>query len=86
MWAGVLFLLWRLTRTARRSGPFTAQVAAGLRRLGWFVLIGGPAAAAVQGFAVDALLNSMLRAQNDFGDSIRSPARCSYPCWRVWCC
>jgi predicted aminopeptidase len=41
-----------------------------MRALGWFILVGSVAAVALQGFAVDALLNSMLRDQNDFADSI----------------
>jgi hypothetical protein len=70
IWSGVLFLLWRLTVIARRFGPFTIQVAARMRLLGWFTLVGSVVAAAVQGFATDVLLNSMFRDQNAFGDAI----------------
>jgi hypothetical protein len=70
VWSGVLFLLWRLTVVARRFGPFTIQVAARMRLLGWFIIIGGVVAASVGGFATDALLNSMFRGQNTFGDAI----------------
>lgn len=69
VWAGVLVLLWRLVRTASRNGPFTVPVAAGMRRLGWLIIIGSLAAASAQGAATDALLNTLLRAQNDFGDA-----------------
>ena len=70
LWAGVLLLLWWLVRTASRTGPFTLPVGAGMRRLGWFIIIGSLAAASAQGAAVDALLNTLLRAQNAFGDAI----------------
>jgi hypothetical protein len=70
VWAAVLFLLWRLVRAASRHGPFTVPVAAGLRRLGWLIIIGTLAAVSAQGAATDALLNTLLRAQNDFGDAV----------------
>ena len=70
VWAGVLFLLWRLVRTASAHGPFTVSAAAGLRRLGWLIIIGSLAAASAQGAATDALLNTLLRTQNDFGDAV----------------
>jgi hypothetical protein len=70
VWAAVLFLLWRLVRTASLNGPFTVPVAAGMRRLGWLIILGSLAAASAQGAATDALLNTLLRAQNDFGDAV----------------
>jgi hypothetical protein len=70
VWSGILFLLWRLTAVARRFGPFTVQVAARMRLLGWFIVIGSVAAVSVGGLATDALLNSMFRGQNTFGDAI----------------
>lgn len=70
LWAAVLLLLWRLVRTASLNGPFTVPTAAGLRRLGWLILVGSLVAASAQGAATDALLNTLLRAQNDFGDAI----------------
>jgi hypothetical protein len=70
VWAAVLFLLWRLVQTASRSGPFTLPVAAGMRRLGWLIIIGSLVAASAQGAATDALLNSLLRQQNSFGDAV----------------
>jgi hypothetical protein len=70
VWAGVLFLLWRLVRAASSNGPFTVPAAAGIRRLGWLIIIGSLAAASAQGAATDALLNTLLRAQNDFGDAV----------------
>jgi hypothetical protein len=79
VWSGVLFLLWRLTVVARRFGPFTIQVAARMRLLGWFIIIGGVAAASVQGFATDALLNSMFRGQNTFGDAIPAQVSMAVP-------
>lgn len=70
IWAAVLFLLWRLMRAARRSGPFTVGVAAAMRRLGWLIIAGSAVAGAVQGFATDQLLNSLLRAPSSSGDAI----------------
>lgn len=61
VWAVVLFLIWRVIAAARRDGPFTVGVAAAIRRLGWVVLVGNIAAGAVQGLALDQLLNTMLR-------------------------
>lgn len=68
VWASVLILLWRLVRAARRDGPFTMPVATAMRRLGWVIIVGSVAAGAIQGYALDALLNTMLVAQNDYGD------------------
>lgn len=62
VWGSVLFLLWLVIGEARRTGPFTAQVAVAMRRLGWLIIAGSAAAAAVQGFAQDQLLNTMLVA------------------------
>jgi hypothetical protein len=70
VWATVLFLLWRLVRAADRSGPFTLPVAIRMRWLGWVVLAGALAASAAQGAATDALLHTLLRTQNDFGDAL----------------
>jgi len=75
VWAAVLFLLWRLVRTARLIGPFTLLVAARMRWLGWVVLLGAVAAASAQGAATDALLNTLLRAQNAFGDALPTPTQ-----------
>jgi hypothetical protein len=61
VWAVVLFLIWRVIAAARRDGPFTVGVAAAIRRLGWVVLVANIAAGAVQGLALDQLLNTMLR-------------------------
>lgn len=72
VWAGVLLLLWWLVRSATLQGPFTVPVAAGMRRLGWLIIVGSLVAASVQGAATDALLNTLLRAQNDFGDAVPS--------------
>ncbi|MBO0824228.1 MAG: DUF2975 domain-containing protein [Actinobacteria bacterium] len=69
-WAAVLLLLWRLVRAADRHGPFTVPVAAGMRRLGWVIIIGTLAAASAQGAATDALLNTLLRAQTGFGEAV----------------
>lgn len=69
-WGIVFFLLWQLIRTARRTGPFTVAVAAAMRRLGWVVIVGSAAVGAAPGFATDQLLNTMLVAQNDRGDTV----------------
>lgn len=70
VWAGVLFLLWRLVRTASSHGPFTMRAAVGMRRLGWLIILGSLVAASVQGAATDALLNTMLKSQGGFGDAV----------------
>jgi hypothetical protein len=69
-WAAGLFMLWRLMRAASRTGPFTVPVAAGMRRLGWLIILGSLAAASAQGAATDALLNTLLRAHHGFGDAV----------------
>lgn len=79
VWAAVLFLLWRVIREARRTGPFTVPVAVAMRRLGWLIIGGTAAAAAVQGFALDQLLNTMLTAQDHFGDVLTEPFRALLP-------
>jgi len=52
-------LLWRVIATAGRRGPFTVQVAAAMRRLGWLIIAGSVVSAVVQGFALNHLLDSM---------------------------
>jgi hypothetical protein len=66
VWGSVLFLLWRLIGAARRTGPFTVQTAAAMRRLGWLIIAGSVVAALIQGFALDELLNTMLVPQTSF--------------------
>jgi hypothetical protein len=41
-----------------------------MRRLGWVIIVASAAAAAVQGFALDELLNTMLVAHHGFGDAL----------------
>lgn len=60
IWACILFLLWRLIRTAGRTGPFTVPVATAMRRLGWLILAGNAAAAAVQSLAGGLLLRTVV--------------------------
>lgn len=79
VWGGVLLLIWWMLRAARCSGPFTLEVATVMRLLGWFIIVGAIAAAAVQGFALDQLLNTMLVQQNDFGDAIFFPVHALVP-------
>jgi len=79
VWGSVLFLLWLVIREARRTGPFTVQVAVAMRRLGWLIIAGSAAAAAVQGFALDQLLNTMLVAQDQFGDALAEPVHALLP-------
>lgn len=70
VWAVVLFLIWRVIAAARRDGPFTVGVAAAIQRLGWFVLVGNLVAGALQGLALDQLLNTMLAPGNHYPDAI----------------
>jgi hypothetical protein len=78
-WGGVLFLLWRTMVTARRNGPFTPSVAVAMRRLGWFILVGSTAAAAVHLVAVDTLLTIMTRIDNPFPNLILVPLHLPIP-------
>jgi len=78
-WGGVLFLLWRMMVTARRSGPFTPRVAAAMRRLGWFIIIGSTAAAVVHLVAVDTLLVVMAKIPNPFPDLLLVPLHLPVP-------
>ncbi len=79
VWVSVLLLLWLVIRQADRTGPFTRQVAVAMRRLGWLVIIGSAAAAAVRGFALDKLLNTMLVTQDHFGDTLSEPFHALLP-------
>jgi hypothetical protein len=67
IWGCVLFLLWRVIVAARRRGPFTVQVAAVMRWLGWLIVTGSVVSAVVQRFALGQLLNTMLMARGAFG-------------------
>jgi len=78
-WGGVLFLLWRMMVTARRNGPFTPRVAAAMRRLGWFIIIGSTAAAVVHLIAIDTLLTIMTRITNPFPNLILVPLHLTIP-------
>jgi uncharacterized membrane protein YraQ (UPF0718 family) len=73
VWGCVLFLLWRVISAARRTGPFTAQAAAAMRRLGWLIIAGSVIAALIQGFALDQLLNTMLVPRTSFYNLITAP-------------
>jgi hypothetical protein len=60
LWGGVLLLLGRLLVIARRSGPFTARVAAAMRVLGWYITAGAVLAAAIEQLATVLLLGSLV--------------------------
>ena len=60
LFAGFLLLARRLIRSARRDGLFTAQVAARTRTLGWFLLLGPLAAAALHATADGIVLSSAI--------------------------
>jgi Protein of unknown function (DUF2975) len=78
-WACVLWMLWRLLRSARSHGPFTGQVATAMRRLGWFIIAGTIVASAVHGLALDEILNSLFRPGVGHGDAIFGPVRALLP-------
>ena len=78
-WGGVLFLLWRMMVTARRNGPFTPRVAAAVRRLGWFIIIGSTIAAVVHLIAIDTLLTVMTKITNPFPNLILVPLHLPIP-------
>jgi Protein of unknown function (DUF2975) len=79
VWAGVLFLLWRVMVIARRTGPFTISVAIAMRRLGWVILAGTVVANAIQGLATDQLLNELIRPDTSYADAIIDPVRALVP-------
>jgi hypothetical protein len=79
VWGCVLFLLWRVIRAAGQTGPFRVPVAVAMRRLGWLIIVGSVAAAALQGFALDQLLNTMLTEQDHYGDVITEPFHALLP-------
>ena len=78
-WGGVLFLLWRMMLTARRNGPFTPRVAATMRRLGWFIIIGSTTAGVVNLIAIDTLLTIMTKITNPFPNLILVPLHLPVP-------
>ena len=78
-WGGILFLLWRMIVTARRNGPFTPRVAASMRRLGWFVIIGSTTAAILHLIAIDALLQIMSSLGSPFPNLILVPLQAPVP-------
>ena len=75
IWVGVLVLLWRLIQIASRRGPFTVAAAGAMRLLGWFILVGGVLATALEGFAKDQLLTTMIVQQNYVGDAFSAPLK-----------
>jgi len=79
VWGTVLLLIWLIIRQARRTSPFTVRVAVAMRRLGWLIIAGGAAAAALQGFATDQLLNTMLVAHDDVADALTQPIHALVP-------
>jgi hypothetical protein len=56
---GFLALAWHLTRTARRTGLFSPDLALGVGRLGLYVLLGAAAVAVVESVASWRLMASM---------------------------
>jgi hypothetical protein len=58
---GLVFLLWRLVRTARR-GLFKARIATRVGRLGGFVLLGGVTVGLLQAWATSKLAATMVDA------------------------
>jgi hypothetical protein len=78
VWGCLLFLLWRVIAAARRTGPFTPQTAAAMRRLGWLIIAGTAIAALIQGFAQDELLHTMI-APASFDNLITLPFHALLP-------
>lgn len=78
-WGSLLFLLWRMIVTARQHGPFTQRVAAALRRLGWFIIIGAATAAVVRLIAIDALLTMMASVDQPFANLLEVPLHMPVP-------
>ena len=74
LWSGILLLLWRLLVIARRGGPFTVQVAAAMRMLGWYIIAGSVLAAAIQQLATVLLLDSMVAPRPEGIGSVAAAA------------
>jgi hypothetical protein len=80
LFAGILLVVWRILGSAGRDGPFTPHVAAMLRRLGWLIIAGTVAVAAIQTLASDLLLNTMLVHGVDWiGDTVVSSVSALFP-------
>ncbi len=50
-----------------------------MRRLGWLIIVGTAAATALQGFALDQLLTTMLTPPGSHGDVLLGPVRSLLP-------
>jgi hypothetical protein len=81
VWGSVVFLLWRVIRAARKTGPFTVPVAVAMRRLGWLIIAGTAVAATIQAFALNQLLNSLmvLAVPNQLTDLLKEPVHALLP-------
>jgi hypothetical protein len=75
VWTGSLFLLWRMMRMARVTGPFTPQVASAMRRLGWFILGGSVTASVIHAAALGGLLVQMVNLPGPFAFVIEGAVR-----------
>ena len=60
IYLSALVLLYRLARTGERCGPFSSEVTRGARRLGYFLILGGAAAAVAEAMAHSALYATMV--------------------------
>ncbi|MGM1064007.1 hypothetical protein [Saccharothrix sp. Mg75] len=79
-YAAALFLLLVVLKRAAEEGVHTAATAAGVRRVGWFVLVSLPAAALLEAFTAARLLQGVvdrdLEAVEFLGDV-------AFPWWAV---
>jgi hypothetical protein len=60
LWGLLLLLVWRLVSQASRTGPFTVQTAATMRKLGWVVIGGSLIAGALGALGVDVLTRMLM--------------------------
>jgi hypothetical protein len=60
LWGLLLLLVWQLVSRAGRTGPFTAQTAASMRRLGWAVVGGSLIAGALGALGADLMTRMLM--------------------------
>jgi hypothetical protein len=70
LWGVLLLLIWRLISQASQGGPFTAHVAATMRRLAWVVIGGSMTAGALGALGADVLTRMLMTPATFSGGEI----------------
>ena len=60
LWGFLLLLVWRLIRTASRTGPFTAHASTTMQQIGWVVIGGSLIAGALGALGADLLTRMLM--------------------------